>query len=64
MSWSLYELSRHPDVQATLRAEVLTVLKGRKIPEAADVAQMPFLKAIVKEVLRYKSKGFRYLKMF
>ncbi|XP_004545048.2 25-hydroxyvitamin D-1 alpha hydroxylase, mitochondrial [Maylandia zebra] len=52
MSWSLYELSRHPDVQATLRAEVLTVLEGRKIPEAADVAQMPFLKAIVKEVLR------------
>uniref|UniRef100_A0A669E873 Cytochrome P450, family 27, subfamily B, polypeptide 1 n=1 Tax=Oreochromis niloticus TaxID=8128 RepID=A0A669E873_ORENI len=52
MSWSLYELSRHPDVQATLRAEVLTVLEGRKIPEAADVARMPFLKAIVKEVLR------------
>ncbi|KAG7218483.1 hypothetical protein INR49_009360, partial [Caranx melampygus] len=52
MSWSLYELSRHPEVQASLRDEVLTVLDGRRIPEAADVARMPLLKATVKEVLR------------
>lgn len=53
MSWSLYELSRHPEVQAKLREEVLTVLEGRTVPEAADVARMPLLKATVKEVLRY-----------
>lgn len=58
MSWSLYELSRHPEVQASLRDEVLTVLEGRRIPEAADVARMPLLKATVKEVLRYNSKDF------
>lgn len=58
MSWSLYELSRHPEVQASLRAEVLSVLGGRSIPVAADVARMPLLKATVKEVLRYNSKGF------
>ncbi|XP_061583479.1 25-hydroxyvitamin D-1 alpha hydroxylase, mitochondrial isoform X2 [Cololabis saira] len=52
MSWSLYELSRHPEVQASLREEVLNVLGGRKIPDAADVARMPLLKATVKEVLR------------
>lgn len=52
MSWSLYELSRHPEVQAALRDEVLTVLEGRSTPEAADVARMPLLKATVKEVLR------------
>ncbi|KAM9318672.1 25-hydroxyvitamin D-1 alpha hydroxylase, mitochondrial-like [Pholidichthys leucotaenia] len=52
MSWSLYELSRHPEVQAVLRKEVLTTLGGQRLPEAADVARMPFLKAIVKEVLR------------
>lgn len=61
MSWSLYELSRHPEVQASLRDEVLTVLEGRRIPEAADVARMPLLKATVKEVLRYK---FRRLRLF
>ncbi|XP_039654824.1 25-hydroxyvitamin D-1 alpha hydroxylase, mitochondrial isoform X1 [Perca fluviatilis] len=52
MSWSLYELSRHPKVQALLRDEVLRVLEGRSVPEAADVARMPLLKATVKEVLR------------
>ncbi|XP_029288042.1 25-hydroxyvitamin D-1 alpha hydroxylase, mitochondrial [Cottoperca gobio] len=52
MSWSLYELSRDPKVQALLRDEVLSVLEGRSIPEAADVARMPLLKATVKEVLR------------
>lgn len=56
MSWSLYELSRHPEVQASLRDEALRVLEGRSIPEAADVARMPLLKATVKEVLRYNSK--------
>lgn len=52
MSWSLYELSRHPEVQASLREEVLSVLGGRRVPEATDVARMPLLKATVKEVLR------------
>ncbi|XP_077460125.1 25-hydroxyvitamin D-1 alpha hydroxylase, mitochondrial isoform X1 [Stigmatopora argus] len=52
MSWSLYELSRHPEVQASLRDEVMTVLKGRKLPRAEDVARMPLMKATVKEVLR------------
>ncbi|XP_035243183.1 25-hydroxyvitamin D-1 alpha hydroxylase, mitochondrial [Anguilla anguilla] len=52
MSWSLYELARHQGVQAALRDEVLGVLRGREVPGAADVAQMPLLKAVVKEVLR------------
>ncbi|KAM4612609.1 25-hydroxyvitamin D-1 alpha hydroxylase, mitochondrial [Polymixia lowei] len=52
MSWSLYELSRHPEVQASLRNEVLTVLDGRSVPEAEDVARMSLMKATVKEVLR------------
>uniref|UniRef100_A0A3B4B640 Uncharacterized protein n=1 Tax=Periophthalmus magnuspinnatus TaxID=409849 RepID=A0A3B4B640_9GOBI len=52
LSWSLYELSRHPEVQSRLRGEVLKVLGDRRIPNAADVAQMPLLKATVKEVLR------------
>ncbi|CAJ1051762.1 -hydroxyvitamin D-1 alpha hydroxylase%2C mitochondrial [Xyrichtys novacula] len=52
MSWSLYELSRHPEVQTLLRDEVLSVMGDRRIPLAADVARMPLLKATVKEVLR------------
>ncbi|XP_034648509.1 25-hydroxyvitamin D-1 alpha hydroxylase, mitochondrial [Trachemys scripta elegans] len=52
LSWSLYELSRHPRVQVALHEEITGVMKGGAVPSAADVAQMPLLKAVVKEALR------------
>ncbi|XP_034268095.1 25-hydroxyvitamin D-1 alpha hydroxylase, mitochondrial [Pantherophis guttatus] len=52
LSWSLYELSRHSQIQAALHEEITTVMQDSLIPTAADVAQMPLLKAVVKEVLR------------
>ncbi|TRY85084.1 hypothetical protein DNTS_023038 [Danionella cerebrum] len=52
LSWTLYELSRHPDTQNALRQEVLSVMKGRSIPTAADVGAMPLMKAVMKEILR------------
>lgn len=57
LSWSLYELSRHPEVQAALRDEVLRVMKGRSVPEARDVAAMPLMKAVMKEILRYEESS-------
>ncbi|XP_066450106.1 25-hydroxyvitamin D-1 alpha hydroxylase, mitochondrial [Eleutherodactylus coqui] len=52
LSWSLYELARHPKIQASLNQEIQDVLEGRDIATAADVAKMPLMKAVVKEVLR------------
>ncbi|XP_003216736.2 25-hydroxyvitamin D-1 alpha hydroxylase, mitochondrial [Anolis carolinensis] len=52
LSWSLYELSRHPQIQSALHKEITSVMKDNLIPTAADVAQMPLLKAVVKEALR------------
>ncbi|KAH0629085.1 hypothetical protein JD844_010896 [Phrynosoma platyrhinos] len=52
LSWSLYELSRHPEIQSALHKEITAVVKDNPIPTAADVAQMPLLKAVVKEALR------------
>ncbi|XP_026570593.1 25-hydroxyvitamin D-1 alpha hydroxylase, mitochondrial [Pseudonaja textilis] len=52
LSWSLYELSRHPQIQAAVHEEITTVMQEGLIPTAAEVAQMPLLKAVVKEVLR------------
>uniref|UniRef100_A0A8C9WEV3 Cytochrome P450, family 27, subfamily B, polypeptide 1 n=1 Tax=Scleropages formosus TaxID=113540 RepID=A0A8C9WEV3_SCLFO len=52
LSWTLYELSRHPEIQTALRNEVLMVLEGKQIPGSSDVARMPLMKAVVKEVLR------------
>ncbi|MBN3307179.1 CP27B protein, partial [Amia calva] len=52
LSWSLYELSRAPELQSLVREEVEAVMGGRAVPESTDIAQMPLLKAVVKEVLR------------
>ncbi|XP_046970874.1 probable cytochrome P450 49a1 [Vanessa cardui] len=48
---TLYQLSQRPDVQDKLYKEISGVLKGRPL-RAGDVAQMPYLKACIKEVLR------------
>ncbi|KAM5182343.1 25-hydroxyvitamin D-1 alpha hydroxylase, mitochondrial [Mantella aurantiaca] len=52
LSWSLYELARHPQVQSALYKEIIDVQQGRKIATAADVAKMPLMKAVIKEILR------------
>lgn len=50
--WLLYLLSKNPDVQHKLHAEIQSVLKSGR-PSADRFAQMPYLKACVKETLRH-----------
>ncbi|XP_006266850.2 25-hydroxyvitamin D-1 alpha hydroxylase, mitochondrial [Alligator mississippiensis] len=52
LSWSLYELARHPGVQAAVHAEITAAVQDGAIPSASDMARMPLLKAVVKEALR------------
>ncbi|KAG8452564.1 hypothetical protein GDO86_004377 [Hymenochirus boettgeri] len=52
LSWSLYELAQHPEIQTALHNEIKDILQGSQIPLPSDVAKMPLLKAVVKEVLR------------
>ncbi|XP_071503661.1 cytochrome P450 27C1-like [Diadema antillarum] len=54
LAWTLYELSRHPDTQERLFAEIegALALSGRDIPEHDDLPNMPYLKGIIKETLR------------
>lgn len=51
LTWVFMLLSRHPEVEATLQAELTAVLNGRP-PQAEDFAQLPYTQAIVKETLR------------
>lgn len=55
LSWALLELSQQPHVQARLRAEIRAVRLERKEPEltATAIHSMPYLSAVVKEVLRF-----------
>ncbi|XP_033626862.1 cytochrome P450 27C1-like [Asterias rubens] len=54
LAWVLYELSRHPDVESRLHDEVCEVLGTDKMRAAdtEDLARMPYLKSIIKEILR------------
>jgi cytochrome P450 len=50
-SWVWYLLSRHPEVDRKLRAELHSVLGGR-VPTAADLRQLPYTRMVIEETLR------------
>lgn len=51
LSWALYLLARHPDAEATVLAEVASVL-GARAPTACDYQRLTFTRAVVSEALR------------
>lgn len=51
LTWALIELARHPDAEASLRAEVDSVLAGR-LPTADDLPNLPYTAMVIKEALR------------
>lgn len=52
ISWSLYQLAQNPDIQERLYREVAAVCPGNELPDSDHIAQMPYLKAVVRETLR------------
>ncbi|KAJ6623728.1 cytochrome P450 [Mycena sp. CBHHK59/15] len=59
LSWALFELAQHPDVQTKLRAEIQAtrrMIRARGSDTqvtAADFEMMPYTTAVMKEVMRY-----------
>jgi cytochrome P450 len=51
LSWTWYLLAQHPDVDATMQAEIQTVLGGR-LSTAADLPQLPYTRMVFSEALR------------
>lgn len=51
LTWTWYLLSQHPDVEATLHAEIDTVLAGR-LPTADDVPQLQYTRMVLAESMR------------
>jgi cytochrome P450 len=43
----------HPDVQARARAEINQVVRHDRMPSIDDRASLPYLDAILREVLRW-----------
>ncbi|GAA6000333.1 hypothetical protein JCM10207_007966 [Rhodosporidiobolus poonsookiae] len=57
LSWILWELSRHPEKQDRLREEIRTARRealneGREELEADELNALPYLDAVVREILR------------
>ncbi|XP_047579129.1 cytochrome P450 27C1 isoform X3 [Lutra lutra] len=52
LSWAVYLLARHPEVQQTVYQEILKNLGDRDVPTAADVPNVPLVRALLKETLR------------
>ncbi|MFM2031439.1 MAG: hypothetical protein RLZZ297_204 [Chloroflexota bacterium] len=51
LSWTIWLLSTHPELQARAAAEVAAVI-GTRTPVVEDVAQLPFLDAVIRESMR------------
>ncbi|SFO37533.1 cytochrome P450 [Nitrosospira briensis] len=53
LSWTLYLLARHPDVLAKLQRELDGLPQG-KIPNAEDLQQLVYTRAVLNESMRFR----------
>lgn len=52
LSWTIYELARHPEVVARLRDEILRTVGADRTPTYADLKGMKYLQYVMNETLR------------
>ena len=58
LAWALFEVARHPDVDAVLAEEVARVLGPDRPPSHADLPSLPVTADIVNETLRLYPAGY------
>ena len=46
-------MTLHPEVQAKAQAEIDRVIDGERLPEFGDEDSLPYVTAVMKELLRY-----------
>ncbi|KAL4601182.1 hypothetical protein ACB092_11G253900 [Castanea dentata] len=57
MQWTIAELINHPDVFNKVREEIKVVVDSSRLVEDSDIPSLPYLRAVVKEVLRLHPPG-------
>ncbi|XP_051126837.1 ferruginol synthase-like [Andrographis paniculata] len=55
--WGMTELLGNPEKAAKLKEELRTVIGEDKQVEESDISRLPYLQAVVKEVIRYHPPG-------
>ncbi|MFI0269629.1 cytochrome P450 [Streptomyces luteogriseus] len=57
LSWTLYELARHPDIEARVHSELDEVL-GKRPVALDDMTRLPYLNQVITETLRLHHPGW------
>ena len=57
MAWWLLAMLAYPDTQARAQAELDAVVGRARLPTFADYHSLPYIRAMVKEVLRWRPVG-------
>ncbi|KAI0053639.1 cytochrome P450 [Auriscalpium vulgare] len=52
--WWMLAMISHPDIQARAQAELDTVVGRARIPTAADLPNLPYVRATIREALRWR----------
>ncbi|XP_050384352.1 cytochrome P450 93A3-like [Argentina anserina] len=55
--WALAELINHPDIMSKARQEIDSIIGNNRLVKESDIANLPYLQAIVKETLRLHPTG-------
>nr|KAG5713252.1 hypothetical protein BaRGS_007779 [Batillaria attramentaria] len=57
ISWTMFSLAEHPDIQATCQAEINELMAGRQSDDILwdDLSRLPYLTMCIKEALRLHS---------
>ena len=63
MTWTLYELARHPDIAERIREETRIVMKDSTELTWAKLGEMKFLGNVIKESLRHHSPAAMALRV-
>ncbi|XP_055940829.1 cytochrome P450 2J2-like [Argiope bruennichi] len=53
--WFVYCMAAFPDVQKKVQQEIMDVLGTEKQPEYMDIKRMPYIHAVILELMRWKS---------
>lgn len=53
LSWACYLLARHPHIQQQIYTEIVKTLEPGAVPTADDVPNLPLIRGLVKETLRF-----------
>ncbi|KAL0060282.1 hypothetical protein AAF712_012945 [Marasmius tenuissimus] len=57
MAWMMLAIASHPDIQKKAQIEIDRVIGRDRMPTFQDIPQLPYLSALVTEILRWRGIG-------